>query len=104
MILIDLSGKIQALNKQARELLNDVDLAISTDLFALLEKEGFKCQPDAFQPLLTRVQCGENQKLSIERRNGQCFTLHFIFNESAFSCNISTIIDDSFEMKWSVKH
>ena len=28
MILIDLSGKIQALNKQARELLNDVDLVV----------------------------------------------------------------------------
>ena len=36
MILIDLSGKIQALNKQARELLNDVDLAISTDWGRLL--------------------------------------------------------------------
>lgn len=99
MILIDLSGKIQALNKQARELLNDVDLAISTDLFALLEKEGFKCQPDAFQPLLTRVQCGENQKLSIERRNGQCFTLHFISNESSIIVEILQENADSLKMK-----
>ena len=100
MILIDLSGKIQALNKQARELLNDVDLAISTDLFALLEKEGFKCQPDAFQPLLTRVQCGENQKLSIERRNGQCFTLHFISNESSIIVEILQENADSLKMKF----
>lgn len=99
MIFIDFSGKIQHLNKQARELLNDVDLAISTDLFALLEKEGFNCQPDAFQPLLTRVQCGENQKLSIERRNGQCFTLHFIPNQSSIIVEILQENAASLKMK-----